>query len=313
MEVSTVYQFPERFAPAPSSVNPSLSFLTNHHCLLTSGCSSTLYLLHTPPRTVSNTSGDRASENKVLWKLAEELKLPETNEEPISVLSAHYRETEHQLNVATMILHHSTPNTSSGKESGREPSTKPPVATYSWYCCSIDLRSPLPSGSQIEKQSEKGTKLNLVCSLQSSTVALCGTFVSNHLIVLSEANILPVGQPAPVESDKQPEEETGRADLKRIVEMLGEGEGEESGEKFAGLGFERRESSEEPQYKWDQTESDVTITVALPDDVTKSDVRCVIERGEVVVGLSDGTTFLRGQLFAPVTPDCSTWTIENHT
>jgi hypothetical protein len=39
----------------------------------------------------------------------------------------------------------------------------------------------------------------------------------------------------------------------------------------------------------------------------------VIERRDVVVGLTDGTTYFRDRLFAPITPGCSTWTIENHT
>ena len=323
------------------SINPSLLFITPHHCLLTTGSSSAVHLLHTPSRAASRAAA-ASSEGEEFWKLVEDLKLSGEKEEPIAILSAYYSETEHQLNLATMTLHSTAPTTSTeGKE--KEPASKPSIAKYNWYCCAVNLHlsSAQPSSRQREGDESLVAKTNLVFSLQSSTVALYGAFASGNLIVLSEADVLPPSQPA---SSARETGEVGQMETSGFEESTEGAEMTEEDKKFAGLGFagevetgkeermegERNEeegemrvrdreeeeegrSSEDPQYQWSQTESDVTITVPVPDDVTRRDVHCVIDRRELVIGLSDGTTFLRGWLFAPISPDCSTWTMENHT
>ena len=304
MKVSTVYVCPERLAPVSSSVNPSLCFISSSHCLLATGDSSTLYLLHTPSRTIC---GDIASESEVSWKLVEELKLFETDGEPLSILSAHYSESEHQLNMATMVLHSTPTHSHKGKE--KEAATRPPTATYNWHQCDMDLSS-LSSPPKQSGSSKKETKIDLVCSLQSTTVALYSVFASGHLVILSEADVVSASQPPPTEDEKGTDEEKERPDPEQLVAEVLERERDES-KTFAGLGF-GKESSDESQYQWTQTEGDITITFPLPEDVMKSDIRCTIDRQDLVVGLSDGTTFFRGRLFAPVASDCSTWTIDNH-
>ena len=115
--------------------------------------------------------------------------------------------------------------------------------------------------------------------------------------------------------EKAEEEEGKVAEAMWQEPQMPDKEEDSRSKEFAGLGFKKGEegSLAQPQYQWSQTESDVTVTVALPDDVTKHDIHCVIERRDVVVGLTDGTTYFRDRLFAPVNPECSMWTIENHT
>ena len=73
----------------------------------------------------------------------------------------------------------------------------------------------------------------------------------------------------------------------------------------SGLGYST-------DYTWDQLEDDVTVTIVLSDNITKQDISCVIETDSLVVGLTDGTTFIRGRLFDVIDPAASTWTIENN-
>ena len=359
--MNTVFQFPAREGLLSPSINPSVLFITSHLCLFTTGASSSVNLLHTPPRGAGG--DDPSDENEELWKLLEELKLPE--EEPFSILSASYSETEHQLNLVTMTLQSAHSASTNGNEEPSE--SNPPIATYNWYRCDIHLHSSpaQPCSSQSEKEESVCTEPDLVCSLQSSTVALYGAFALKNLVILSEADVLYPSQLAATEKVEETEKEgeTEKSDSEQLTEEIQTAEGEDK--IFTGLGFEgkreegekmemekmegekegerekregekmegekreeegerekreeeverekRERSSEEPQYQWSQTEGDVAITVPLPEDVSKRDIHCEIHRREIVVGLSDGTTFLRGVLFAPISPDCSTWTVEKHT
>lgn len=243
--------------------------------------------------------------------------------EPFHLLSANYSEASRQLDVATMILHGATAILVRGKKpESKKPVSKPPIATYHWHRLSL---TPIKSHAHpIDSQSSSANSGNkcslvseaeLVCSLHSCTVALYCTFVSNKLVVLSEGDVMPSSQSSAT-TDESMETGEGEGELGSVAESVTqepeEGDGDKS-EKFTGLGFEGgKAGSTVPQYQWSQTESDVTITVVLPDDVIKHDIHCVIERREVVVGLTDGTTYFRGRLFAPINPECSTWTIDKH-
>ena len=182
---------------------------------------------------------------------------------------------------------------------------KPPIATYHWYRLDTDLVSlPTIDSTPLVKE----PLVTNVCSLQSSTVPLCGMFAYGHLVILSEADVVSC-----VDKDKRTDDSNSEVDS--ATENVPQGhqvEETEEEDSFAGLGFTTGKEERSTLQLEYQTEGDVTVTVALPDDVTKRDVHCVIERRMLVVGLTDGTTYFRGHLFAPVTPDCSTWTIENH-
>ncbi|XP_059412025.1 nudC domain-containing protein 1 [Carassius carassius] len=64
-----------------------------------------------------------------------------------------------------------------------------------------------------------------------------------------------------------------------------------------------------PIYFWQQTEEDVTLNVRLPEGTTKDDIRFKLTVDCLRVGVGDHAALLDGQLFAPVDPEASTWTI----
>lgn len=260
------------------------------------------------------------------WLLLEELKLVEMEGKSFSILSAYYNEADHQLDVATLVLN----SAAVAPVGSKKPESRPPIADYYWHRLHLKLSTEghtLPTEPQCST-GNKGTLANeieLLSSFHSHTVALYGTFISDHLVILSEADVIPAHQLTSTDESKDTndsKEESGEGEVKldSVTENItqdpdtAEVEEHRDSKKFAGLGFEGEKipSRAQSQFTWSQTEGDVTITVELPEDVTKHDVHCVIERREVVVGLTDGTTYFRDRLFAPVYPEGSTWTIEKH-
>ena len=293
VKVSTVFQCSATLGSAVC--NPSLSFVSPHHCIFTSGCDSSLCLLYTQART-SPTQGE-VEENGTLWRLLEEVKLPGIEGEAVQILSADYSKADCRLNLATMMLCGAATGLGKGKS---------PIAMYNWYCLDVDLvSSPVVDSSSSSTKGPVVCEIESICSLHSCTIALFAAFAAGRLVILSEADLV---------LSTERDENTNTADIGRREPQKTEKEEGDTGRVFTGLGFERggEQSSAKPEYQWSQTESEITITVALPSDATKHDVHCVIERREVVVGLTDGTTYFRGRLFAPINVDCSTWTLENH-
>ena len=58
--------------------------------------------------------------------------------------------------------------------------------------------------------------------------------------------------------------------------------------------------------------SDIMVTITLPDDVTKHDITCIIDAKHLVVGLTDGTTYIRDDLYGIIDPTASNWIIKRH-
>ena len=168
------------------------------------------------------------------------------------------------------------------------------VATYKW------IRVKLKN-STVEDYEVLG-------SFQSNSLALYSTFQyhpasgQQQLLLISESKPLiddAMPLPDPAESAKQ-DNNGSENNGTRDTEFSGP-------EQHAGLGFKKHD------YDWTQSDSDLTITVKLAEDVKKGDIDCVFSADELMVGLSDGTTFLQGELAHSVDPQASTWTIENHT
>lgn len=65
-----------------------------------------------------------------------------------------------------------------------------------------------------------------------------------------------------------------------------------------------------PALRWTQTSEDLTISFKVDDDVRVRDVVCNLQKDEVSLGLSDGTSLLRGTLFGMVDCEGSAWTLE---
>ncbi|TRY58755.1 hypothetical protein DNTS_034586 [Danionella cerebrum] len=67
----------------------------------------------------------------------------------------------------------------------------------------------------------------------------------------------------------------------------------------------------EPIYFWQQTEEDVTVCLRLPEGTTKDDIRFKLSVDCLRVAVGGYAPLLDGQLYAPVDPEASTWTIND--
>jgi len=95
-----------------------------------------------------------------------------------------------------------------------------------------------------------------------------------------------------------------------------------NGDPHYGIGYKRkheveilsdkRSAATSSGWHWVQSSNDITVTVHLPHDVTKRDITCIIDHNHLVVGLTDGTTYIRNGLAGTIDPEASTWIIEQH-
>jgi hypothetical protein len=169
-------------------------------------------------------------------------------------------------------------------------STDSSVATFKW------LRVTFSKETADSVLTFKDATVSTVTSFQCRAFPLYAAIVEKNILFISEAK-----PPLKEDADENMEEE------KR-------GEGEE-GENVAAAGRQEEHHGlgyDDLGYQWSQTDSDVTVKLTLPENVKKADVECKIEPNEVVLGLTDGTTYLRGRLHAPIDPEASAWTLEKN-
>ena len=174
------------------------------------------------------------------------------------------------------------------------------AATYSWT--RIELRAnPL----HFQLGVEDVEKVEVLGTFESRSVAMYASF--QHQTSSGDEQLLFVSETTPLldtladsakRNEVPPTSNNGERDGLLFSET----------ERHCGLGY-----SSQTGYRWTQSETDVVVTFQLDPDVGKRDISCIIESEELVVGLTDGTTFLRGKLVHPVDPEASTWTIENNT
>ncbi|NXC20863.1 NUDC1 protein, partial [Corythaeola cristata] len=65
----------------------------------------------------------------------------------------------------------------------------------------------------------------------------------------------------------------------------------------------------DPLYYWQQTEDDVTITVHIPQDITKDDIKVCFSPDGICVTLKDQPPLMEGKLYSSVDPESCTWII----
>ena len=167
------------------------------------------------------------------------------------------------------------------------------VITIRWF--SITFSAPL---TEIRNSAVNHT-IVLKHTFISSCMPLYTAFVNQSLFVVNEAPLVLAGT---------------------------EGKGinceDVQAEPHYGVGYKRKHEAESSsdkrsvtttsRWNWIQTDSDITVTVNLPDDVTKHDITCIIDTKHLVVGLTDGTTYIRDDLYGTIDPHASSWIIEQH-
>lgn len=68
----------------------------------------------------------------------------------------------------------------------------------------------------------------------------------------------------------------------------------------------------DPLYYWQQTEDDVTITVGVPQDITKDDIKVHFSPDNICVTLKDQPPLMEGKLSSSVDHESCTWIIRDN-
>lgn len=172
------------------------------------------------------------------------------------------------------------------------------VATYKWVRVTFKVN---PLLCQVGPEDVDSFKI--LCSFQSKSVVLYAAF--QHQSSSEDVQLLLISETTPLVDSNKPEEE--ESEPKIASEQVNQDAGLFSEpDHHRGLGYKKED------YKWVQTETDITISFELAADVHKRDISCVIAPAELVVGLTDGTTLLRGEPTHAVDPEASTWTIQDN-
>ena len=179
--------------------------------------------------------------------------------------------------------------------------TKPALAKYTWY--NLTFKCPVETvNPPVESIRDSIEGIATVTSFDSKSLPLYTAFQSHpsngaHYLLFMSENI-----PNLPNSKQTPDKPAAES----IVDSTTHNEDTPPAdtEEHFGLGYASQ------GYEWSQTDSEVVVRFELPSGVTKKEVRCVISRQELMVGLSDGTTFFRGEVHDAVDTEASTWTIE---
>ena len=286
ISIKTCHSIPP---PVGTIANPTFAFINGTHCLFSNG-GPRLFLFATGSASSSLNSAPTDE-----WQL--EVTVPahtgdsgdgsnETTSNPVMILVATVPKSK--LHVDILLAELCDPASIQHVKSST--STDSSVAMFKW------LRLTPTTGQQQDADSAnmpvaaisfKNASVSVVASFESRAFPHYTAIVENNLLLVSEAR-----PPLPEDAD--------------LMDQEREEEGDDKGEEHHGLGYD------DLGYKWSQSDSDVTVTLALPDNVTKADLDCEIESNEVVLGLTDGTTYLRGKLHAPIDPEASAWTLEKN-
>jgi len=170
---------------------------------------------------------------------------------------------------------------------------QPSIITIRWFC--ITFSAPL---TEIRNSSINHTVI-LKHTFVSSCMPLYTALVNQSLFVVSEAQFVSVGT-----EGKGPGSEDIQAQPHFGVGYKRKHEAESSSDK--------RSTASGSSWQWIQTDCDATVTINLPHDVTKHDISCIIDHNHLVVGLTDGTTYIRDDLYGTIDPHASNWIIEEH-
>ena len=218
------------------------------------------------------------------WKMITDFYLNSTLNQssllPFLILSAKLKMSENCFDLVTLDL-----------QKGQD-EKQSSIITIRWF--SLTFSTPLAE----VKNSVINHTIVLKHTFTSSCMPLYTALVDQSLFVVNEATLVSAGT-------------EGRGHIQEDVQ---------TGSHY-GVGYKRKHKEESSSNKrstsnsgwhWIQTDGDVTVTINLPHDITKHDIICMIEPKHLVVGLTDGTTYIRDNLYGNIDPDASAWSIEQH-
>lgn len=252
--------------------NTSLIFLSQTNSLLYDvKCThGQILLFDTKNRTGNLTPGPS------LWQVISTIPLLSPN---ITIQTAFLNETHTVLNLMTYQLERTSKHT-------REDDNSTCTCTCTW----LNTTFAKPLGSENIGEVNQ----TLFCKFESSTVPLYSEFIGCHLMIVSDSKIMTT---SPQRIEELNEEEMEAVERERE-------QSDDDIKGHVGLGYG---DQSEKKYEWAQTETGVSVSVSLSEDIAKRDIHCIIERDSLVVGLTDGTTYIRGELWDEVDPDVSHW------
>ena len=284
--MKTCYTLPPPVGPTGGTTtitNPTFAFINGTHCLFCNGGPQIHVFSITPPSNATTTATQD-------WEL--EMAVPNSgdtiNSNPIMIIVATIPESKLYVDVLCAELC----DPSAIQHVRSSTSTDSSVANFKWLRFTFKEPPSQETADSAVPLTFKDATVSTVTSFECRAFPLYAAIVEKNILFISEAKP-PLKEDADLDMEEREGEETG--------EREGGGEEEHHGLGYDNLG-----------YQWSQTDSDVTVTLTLPESVKKADVECEIEANEVVLGLTDGTTYLRGRLHAPIDPEASTWTLEKN-
>lgn len=194
---------------------------------------------------------------------------------PVLILTA---DTESEGTRANVLCAELCTPTSSGE----------PIAVVKWYqiVFKVDI-------SQTKPQTQDIGEVSLLSTFRTESLPFYSTFQSSS----KEVELLFMSETTPLVADTCTSNKISSDRDNKLTEEP---------DRHYGLGYDTE------SYQWNQNETEVVISFQLSQDVGKRDISCVLETGQIVVGLTDGTTLLRGELTHKIDPEASTWTIQDH-
>ena len=296
ISVKTSYTLPPPPLTSNSSstaiTNPTFAFVNGTHCLFCNGGSKIYIFSISPSTSFNSTSTTITTAVAREWEL-EMVTAPNSGDSinsntssPLMIIVATLSETKRHVDVLCAELC----DPSAVQHIRSSTSTDSSVANFKWLRITFKY-VPSEDADSAVSLTFKDATLSTMMSFECRAFPLYAAIVEENVLFISESKpLLKEAADIDMEGEEDGSNEAGKS-----------GEAEHHGLGYDNLG-----------YQWSQTDSDVTVTLTLPENVKKEDVECEVEANEVVLGLTDGTTYLRGKLHAPVDPEASTWTLEKN-
>ncbi len=285
-----VFSFSKRVVP---KANFSLCFLSEDIGIACSGNNEAI--LFRRELAAADTEEHLASEK---WSLLASVVVGDLGH-PVLIATAAISESGDSVEVLCAELLIGAVESPTTQEPGK------PLITYHWIRI------------HLEEENDTKSKTNTMCTLNSKSHALYSIFQWDE--TSKKFQLLFMSETEPFTTSSSSQQPKSNNSLKPVISgstreeaELSHEEEEAAADRHYGLGY-KQDEKEGSVYTWDQSEEDVVITFKLPDDVTKKDLCVRIDPPEVVVGLTDGSSLLRGELAHSVDNDGCTWTLDGNT
>ena len=261
--------------------------------------------------------GREVRDGRETWTVLKSLDVSE--DDPVTVVAASLGATGTRADVLCAEL--GRPSIAAGASTAAAKDAVKNVVAYKWV--RVNFKAS-PTLTPVSAEDLRG--MTVLSTFASNSFALYAAF-QHHLSAAQETQLLFLSETAPLLSSTTvrgagassssslvpPSSDVGGDKDNDSNQLLSEADAHRGLGYCGAVGEGEKGEEEEENHVWSQTEVDVSVSFRLPEDVTKGDVSCLVEPEELVVGLTDGTTLLRGRPLHAVDPEASNWTFQDHT